>query len=262
MTIGLIGGSGLNTFFAEDSSSEKSIETPYGVPSAAIQLDRIHGNKIAFLARHGQPHRYPPDKIPYRANLFALKKLGCEKIIAVNAVGGIHPDMQAPTHIVLPDQLIDYTYGREHSYYDASPESPERLPTAINPYLTQALDHIEFGQPFCENLRQQLITSAHYCDLSCSATATYGCTQGPRLETEAEIRKLTQDGCDIVGMTAMPEAALAKELGMSYASVCLVVNPAAGCSDQPITMNQLHQAMIDGMGNIKRLVKHTLESLR
>lgn len=262
--VAIIGGSGFNSFLKMPendrliaSSTTKTCETPYGSPSAAIEMMTLNaGNTLAFLARHGQPHLIPPHLIPYRANLFALKKLGCEHIIAINAVGGIHPDMLTPTQIVIPDQIIDYTYGREHTYYDYSVDKDENsLPHKINPYLGDPIDHIEFGHPLCNELRQRLIKSAEQAKITISTTATYGCTQGPRLESHAEIKKLAKDGCDIVGMTAMPEAALAKELGMSYACLALVVNPAAGCTDQVITMSDIQQAMNKGMQYVMRILK-------
>jgi 5'-methylthioinosine phosphorylase len=237
--IGLIGGSGLNHWQA--NAEFKTVDTPYGAPSAAFEVWQTDQHTIYFLARHGAPHHLPPHLINYRANIAAFQQLGCTAIYAVNAVGGIHPEMRDAPHVVIPDQLIDYSYGREHTYADL-----------------QHVDHCEFGEPFDHALREQLIAAASVMGMPISERGVYACTQGPRLETAAEIRRLQQDGCDIVGMTAMPEAALARELNIPYASVCLVVNAAAGLSAQPISLDEIEQALKMGMHSVKRLLQTCL----
>ncbi len=239
--IGVIGGTGLNEFLAGE---KQQMETPYGLPSAAIVSSKFNNTEVLFLARHGTPHTIPPHRINYRANLWALKALGASQILAVNAVGGITPGMQAG-QLVIPDQIIDYSWGREHSYFDGD---------IIEGGLS-GLEHIDFTYPFAETLRQLLIKGGDTASIPLIDKAVYGVVQGPRLETAAEILRMERDGCDLVGMTAMPEAALARELEMEYASLCLVVNPAAGKSDQLITMEDIHQVLAEGIGRVKTLLQ-------
>ena len=219
-SIGVIGGTGLNQLAGLELLETHSPATPYGQLSAPVQEGLLRGESVYFLARHGTPHHLPPHQINYRANLWALRELGVERIVAVNAVGGIGARF-GPGTLVIPDQIIDYTWGREHTLFDGT---------------AQDLDHIDFTQPYAEDLRTQLLQAANRCKVPCADGATYGATQGPRLESAAEVRRLAQDGCDLVGMTGMPEAALAIELGLSYAAICLVVNAAAGLSQEPITI--------------------------
>ena len=242
-TIAIIGGSGLTEFNELDIIERhhpSSFAFSLGVPSSDIVEGMLNGVRLLFLARHGLPNVVPPHKINYRANLLALQQLGAEHIIAVNAVGGIHSDMIAG-HISVPDQIIDYTHGREHTFFDG---------------IFKPLDHIDFTHPYDESLRQILIQSLSKQSLSygCSDFGTYGATQGPRLETLAEIKRLEKDGCAVVGMTGMPEAALARELNIPYASLCLVVNPAAGKSDQLITIDDIRCVINTGMKEIKTVI--------
>lgn len=259
--IGLIGGSGLNHWqdqkqdpqqgqrqdLQKNPQQMQTVDTPYGAPSAPLEHWQTAHHQVYFLARHGSPHHLPPHLINYRANIAALKQLGCTAIYAVNAVGGIHADMREAPHIVIPDQIIDYTYGREHTYSDAS-----------KVLHCEQVQHCEFGEPFDQVLRERLIDAAGIIGMPISDRAVYGCTQGPRLETAAEICRLQQDGCDLVGMTAMPEAALARELGIPYASICLVVNAAAGLSTQPIQLSEIEAALNMGMRSVKRLLQTCL----
>ncbi|MEE8059084.1 MAG: S-methyl-5'-thioinosine phosphorylase [Pseudomonadales bacterium] len=234
--VAIIGGTGLNDFQQGRVAGER--QTPFGETSADIIVSAVADQPLAFLARHGRPHSISPHKINYRANLWALKQLGVEQVIAVNAVGGIHTDLPAGS-IVIPDQLIDYTYGREHTFFDGGRAS---------------LEHIDFTYPFTESLRGQLVNAAHHSGITVVDTAVYGAVQGPRLETVAEVNRLEKDGCDIIGMTAMPEAALARELSMDYASLCLVVNPAAGRSEILITMTDIHAVIDTGMIKVRKLL--------
>jgi 5'-methylthioinosine phosphorylase len=238
--IGIIGGTGLSGL--ADGYVTGNRETPYGGTSAAQIAATVEGREIVFLARHGEPHNIPPHKINYRANLWALHACGVREVIAVNAVGGISKDAETGV-IVIPDQVIDYTYGREHSYFDGEDER---------------LEHIDFTVPYSDSLRARLLLAAQNIPCKVVDGGVYGATQGPRLETAAEIKRMARDDCDIVGMTAMPEAALARELGLAYASVCLVVNPGAGLSDQPITMEQIHQVVATGMEHVKDLLRAML----
>jgi 5'-methylthioinosine phosphorylase len=218
-TLAVIGGTGLNQLHGFEMHAEHRPATPWGELAQPIVEGRYAACPIYFLARHGIPHHIAPHRINYQANIWALRELGVETIIAVNAVGGIQQS-QLPGHLVIPDQIVDYTWGRAHTFFDG---------------VGRDLQHIEFTEPYSGQLRGQLIAAAEAVAADFSATGTYGVTQGPRLETAAEIRRLSRDGCDIVGMTGMPEAALAAELGLAYAALCLVVNAAAGVGEEPIT---------------------------
>ncbi len=242
-SIAVIGGTGLSEFLQGESLAVTS--TPYGELATPLMVSDIAGKAVAFLPRHGSPHRIPPDRINYRANLWALQAIGVRKIIAVNAVGGINPELAAGT-LVIPDQLIDYTYGRQQSFYDGS---------------SDRLEHIDFSYPFSNELGKVLESAAADCQLKLTRGGVYAVTQGPRLETAAEIQRLGRDGCDIVGMTAMPEAALARELEIDYASLSLVVNPAAGLGDELITMEDIHAVTGEGMIAIKAILQAAIERL-
>ncbi|MGK0441911.1 MAG: 5'-methylthioinosine phosphorylase [Pseudohongiellaceae bacterium] len=238
--VAIIGGSGLSTLGEDEPRVVSDTRaTPYGTTSADIIYNQYAGAESYFLARHGNPHHIAPHRINYRANLWALKQLGVEQVIAVNAVGGINSGMP-PASLVLPDQLIDYTHGRESSFYDGVHES---------------LDHIDFSHPFSSGMLKDLAEQAQSQGITIHQGGVYGVTQGPRLETAAEVKRLARDGCDIVGMTAMPEAALARELAIEYVSICLVVNPAAGCSERLITMEEIHHVLDEGLVVVKKLIK-------
>lgn len=226
---GIIGGTGLNNLQGLEVVAKHSPQTPWGAPSHSVLEGQYHGQRLFFLARHGVPHTIAPHRINYRANIWTLRELGVSEILAVNAVGGILPVMR-PGDLVIPDQIIDYTWGREHSYSDG-----EGAP----------LQHVDFSHPYDPGLCAELLDAIESLDrhIPHYSTGTYGATQGPRLETAAEIQRLHRDGCAIVGMTGMPEAALAAELGLAYASICMVVNPAAGLSDQPITMAEIERVL-------------------
>ena len=203
----IIGGTGLTELDGLNIRQSLPMTTPYGLPSGDIQIGDFAGREVMFLARHGHPHRLPPHQVNYRANIWALKQAGAQAIVAINAVGGIHPTMGTGRFCV-PHDLIDYTSGRQHTFFADDLEQ---------------VTHIDFSFPYSEALRVRLIAAlaAEGCDFS--ERGVYGCTQGPRLETMAEIIRLERDGCDIVGMTGMPEAALARELELEYACLALVV---------------------------------------
>ena len=214
--LAVIGGSGLYNFPGLANPTRHAVETPYGAASGEVVIGDFAGKRVAFLARHGESHTLPPHRVNYRANLWALHSLGARRVIGVNAVGGIRADM-GPRVIVLPDQLIDYTHGRLTSYCDAD---------------GAAVKHIDFSAPYTESLRQSLLAAARAAGIAMIDGGCYGATQGPRLETRAEITRMKRDGCDLVGMTGMPEAALARELTLDYACLALVANFAAGCGDE------------------------------
>lgn len=240
--IGIIGGTGLTQLDELEVLESKWFDTPFGEPSAALTFGRIDGKDVAFLARHGDPHQIPPHKINYRANMSALKQAGVTQIIAVNAVGGIHKSL-GPAAVAIPDQIIDYTHGREHTIYDSG---------------SSDLEHIDFTFPYSQNVRSLLLAAASKAGVETLDGGTYGATQGPRLESAAEISKYKRDGCDLVGMTGMPEAALAREFDMDYACLALSVNWAAGLSDSIITMDDIHRAIEQGMGKIHKILKTCL----
>lgn len=212
----IIAGSGFAGLRSE--GPVRSLTTAWGAPSAPLRRLAIGGVPAWFLARHGEPHAIPPHRINYRANLAALKLAGVERIVALNTVGAIHP-RDTPGGLAVPDQLIDYTYGRDHSIHDGN---------------SATLDHIDFTEPFCGRLRQALLAAAEAAGVPCHGGGVYAVTQGPRLETAAEVDRLERDGADFIGMTAMPEASLARELGMRYACLSLVVNRAAGRGERGI----------------------------
>jgi 5'-methylthioinosine phosphorylase len=248
--LAVIGGTGLNRLAGLESLEEHVLETPFGPPSHAVVEGRLGGENCLFLARHGVPHHIPPDRINYRANLWALRALGADAILGINAVGGIRADL-APGRLVVPDQLVDYTWGREHTFFDGEDASGE----------LSGLEHIDFTEPYDRALRQLLLQCAADLGLPCADTGTYGVTQGPRLETAAEIRRLERDGCDLVGMTGMPEAALARELGLRYASLCIVVNPAAGLGQEPITLASMQSALEAGSRQVEQLLSALLKAM-
>lgn len=189
------------------------IDTPYGAPSGQVTLGEIDGRPFAFLPRHGNPHLLAPHRINYRANVWALRELGARSVIAICTTGGVD-EAFGPGTIVCPDQIVDYTTGREHTYSDGLDGQP--------------VEHVEFTLPFADGLRRRLLAAAGACDVTVVDGGCYGCVNGPRLETAAEIRMLARDGCSLVGQTMMPEAGLAREAGLEYAALCPVVNHAAG----------------------------------
>lgn len=237
--LAIIGGTGLSQLADLKIIKSDSLSTPYGAPSAEFITGELNGKEVIFLARHGNPHSIVPHKINYCANIWGLKQLGVGNIIAVAAVGGITPEM-IPAHIVIPDQIIDYSYGRKHTFFEGQGDP---------------VTHIDFSYPYSQTLRARLIHAAKQAGVSISPIGTYGCTQGPRLETAAEIKRMEQDGCDLVGMTGMPEAALAKELAINYATVSVVANWAAGKTEGEITLSEIEQNLHKGMANAAELLK-------
>lgn len=238
--LAIIGGTGLTKLDGLEITHRQILKTPYGETSSPILHGSYCGKSVIFLARHGARHTIPPHKINYRANIWSLKELGVKNVIAIAAVGGINPDMQSK-HLVIPDQLIDYTAGREHTFF------AEDL---------KEITHIDFTNPYCDNLRTQLLSAAQqtYLQTKIHTKGVYGATQGPRLETAAEINRMERDGCDIVGMTGMPEAALARELALCYACCALVVNPAAGRGSAQITMADIESNLKEGIIFVRELL--------
>ncbi len=209
-------GSGFGDFV--DAAEGRTVSSPYGEPSAAVHEVAVNGARTLTLARHGDEHTIPPHRINYRANIDALRSLGVREIVALNTVGVIS-NIRDGGQIGVPDQLIDYTWGREHTFHTGH---------------DAGVAHLDFTEPFAEALRARLLSAAAAAGVDCHDGGVYAATQGPRLETAAEIDRLERDGADYVGMTAMPEAVLAAEVGIDYACLALVVNKAAGRGDKPI----------------------------
>jgi len=225
ITLAVIGGTGVYQLAQLEAIESHTIQTDYGIPSDSIKIGLLKGKRVAFLARHGEGHSIAPHKINYRANLAALKQLGVGRIVALNTVGGITEHF-APRVLACPDQLIDYTWGRIATFCEEAGGS---------------VLHVDFSDPYTPALRKQLLAAAQASAVAVHDGGCYGATQGPRLESSAEIARLRRDGCDLVGMTGMPEAALARELGLDYACLALVANWAAGCGvdKTEITMQEV-----------------------
>ncbi|MDO6823588.1 S-methyl-5'-thioinosine phosphorylase [Marinobacter sp. 1_MG-2023] len=243
--VGIIGGTGLTTLSGLEISGTRTLETPWGAPSSELTEGHLDGQPVVFLSRHGNPHRIPPHEVNYRANIKALYDAGVRTVIGVNAVGGIHPDM-GPACVVIPDQIIDYTWGRAGTFFEGELET---------------VTHIDFTWPYDQAARDILIKAAAAHKVAFTGFGVYGATQGPRLETAAEIRRMERDGCDLVGMTGMPEAALAAELGMRYVCLGLVVNRAAGKSEHIITMEEIELAIEQGMSGVRRMLEISMAGL-
>ncbi len=234
----IIGGSGFGAFPGLEIQARQPVETRYGTTSAPLVRGLLHGQPVCFLARHGSEHRLAPHRINYRANIQALADAGCSAVVALGAVGGIHPAC-SPGTLCVPDQLIDYTSGRVHSFYDDEADG---------------VCHVDFTEPYSQPLRWQLLSVADAVGIALRDGGTYGVSQGPRLETAAEVRRMAHDGCDLVGMTAMPEAALARERDLDYATLAFVVNWGAGLSDEAITMEAINGQIERCTDDIGRLL--------
>jgi len=243
--LAIIGGTGLTSLETLHIIHYEQVSTPYGEPSGPLIYGELCDKPVVFLARHGQDHTIPPHKINYRANISALKQIGVEKVIAIAAVGGIGPEM-APGCLAFPEQIIDYTWGRKHTFFEDN---------------LAHVTHIDFTHPYCETLRADLMAAARQASLEAREYGTYAATQGPRLETAAEIRRMERDGCDLVGMTGMPEAALACEMGLGYATCAVVANWAAGKSEDEITMAAIQQQLVNGMNKVKLLLHQAIPQL-
>ena len=247
--LAIIGGTGFNGIHGFTEYGFKRILTPFSKNRVIIKLYSKKSTMVAVVSRHGKNHHIPPHKINYRANIWALHAIGVESIIAINAIGGINPRAE-PGSFIIPDQIIDYSHGREATFYEKN--------------LDQ-VTHIDFTYPFTEELRQIVKDAFHASNKNSKVkrllfdNGVYGCTQGPRLETAAEINRLRQDGCDIVGMTVMPEAALARELKLEYASLALCVNWAAGVTDETLVMDTINLIAKEGMEFVGDIISEVIK---
>ncbi|MCK6388510.1 S-methyl-5'-thioinosine phosphorylase [Zoogloea sp.] len=240
--LAIIGGSGLTQLANLNVIRREVVRTPYGEPSGALTFGQLCEHPVVFLARHGYGHTIPPHRVNYQANLWALKEAGAEMIISVASVGGIRADL-CPGTLVVPDQIIDYTWGRKSSFHEGTDEP---------------VVHIDFTEPYDAVVRARILAAAAAAGEKIFDGAVYAATQGPRLETAAEINRLERDGADVVGMTGMPEAALARELGIPYAAINVVANYAAGRADSSarICFDSIETVLHEAMGRVRKVLDH------
>ena len=244
--LAIIGGSGLTRLSTLAVAHREVVRTPYGEPSSALIFGQLAGRDVVFLARHGHGHTIPPHRVNYRANLWALKHSGVDTILAVASVGGIAGDC-APGDLVLPDQLIDYTSGRQGTFFDGE---------------DRTVVHVDFTHPYSPALRGQCLAAARSAGIAVHDGGVYGAVSGPRLETAAEIDRMERDGATIVGMTGMPEAALARELGIAYAVIAVVVNHAAGRGEsaEVVSMERIAGILEVAMDKAKTLIDYVVQA--
>ena len=236
----VIGGTGLESYPGLVVTGERRSVTAFGEPSAPLVFGEVAGRSVVFLSRHGPDHAIAPHRINYRANLRALRDAGVERIFAVAAVGGIAPGLE-PGAIVVPDQIVDYTVSRTNTFFEH-----------------ERVVHVDMTHPYTPELRNRLLRGAAVAGIEVHDGGVYGATEGPRFETTAEIDRMERDGCAVVGMTAMPEAALARELGMEYAACAVVSNAAAGRGPAEITMDDVYENLERGMQGVRRILAAAL----
>jgi 5'-methylthioadenosine phosphorylase len=244
--LAIIGGSGLSKLGIIEGARREAASTPYGEPSGELTRGRIGDRDVVFLPRHGYEHSLAPHQVNYRANLWALKQAGCTGVLSVATVGGIRADA-GPGCLLVPDQIIDYTWGRQATYFEGPHEK---------------VNHIDFTHPYSPALRARLLAAAGACGEAVLEGGVYAATQGPRLETAAEVDRLERDGADVVGMTGMPEASLAREIGLEYAAITVVVNHAAGRGDaaQAIPLERIDAIMDAAMERVRRIIRKLCET--
>lgn len=244
--LAIIGGSGLTRLSTLAVAHREVVRTPYGDPSSALLFGQIGGRDAVFLARHGHGHTIPPHRVNYRANLWALKAKGARAVVAVASVGGIRGC--AAGDLVLPHQLIDYTSGRDMTFFDGGEGN---------------VVHVDFTHPYTPDLRARCLAAARIAGIELRDGGVYGAVNGPRLETAAEIDRMERDGATMVGMTGMPEASLAREAGLPYVSICVIVNHAAGRGDstQQVSMQGIAQVLETAMERVRALLDHVVPAL-
>jgi 5'-deoxy-5'-methylthioadenosine phosphorylase len=245
--LAIIGGSGLTQLSGLGNSRSEVIRTPYGDPSASLVIGTLKGVEVFFLARHGARHTIAPHEINYRANIWALKAMGASRILSIATVGGIGAKC-SPGSLVIPHQIIDYTWGRMQTFFDNG----------------EPVTHIDFTEPYSEEMRAAILAGANAAGETVLPRGVYAVTQGPRLETAAEIDRMERDGADLVGMTAMPEAALSRELGIAYAAIAVVVNFAAGRGDnlKCIDLDATQAIHREGMARVGRVIEGLLGGMK
>ena len=239
--LAIIGGSGLTQLSNLDVTRRLAVRTPYGEPSGTLTFGRIAGGDVVFLARHGYGHTIPPHEVNYRANIWALQEQKVEGVVSVASVGGIRADLP-PGTIAVPHQILDYTWGRKNTFFEGG---------------EQPVTHIDFTEPYSAELRRRILDAARACGEAVIEDAIYAASQGPRLETAAEIDRLERDGADVVGMTGMPEAVLAREAGLAYAAIAVVANFAAGrgASVHGVRMQDIEQVLQPSLARVRRIIE-------
>lgn len=244
--LAVIGGSGLSQLANLEASQRKVVRTPYGEPSGPLTCGAIRGHALVFLARHGHGHTIAPHEVNYRANLWALKEQQVDEVVSIASVGGIRSDLR-PGILVLPHQIIDYTWGRCSTFFEGA---------------QAVVTHVDFTEPYSAALRARIAAAAAACGESVLQGGVYAATQGPRLETAAEIDRLERDGADMVGMTGMPEAALARELGLDYAAIAVVANYAAGRGDstRAVPLERIGAVLEEAMRRVRRIIEKLVET--
>jgi 5'-methylthioinosine phosphorylase len=243
--LAIIGGSGLTRLSTLSVAHREVVRTPYGAPSSALVFGQIAGRDVVFLARHGHGHTIPPHRVNYRANLWALHSRGVDTIVAVASVGGIAASY-APGDLILPAQIIDYTSDRASTFFDGG---------------DQKVVHVDFTHPYTPGLRQRCLDASRIAGVPLRDGGVYGAVSGPRLETAAEIDRMERDGATMVGMTGMPEASLARELGIGYAAIAVVVNHAAGRgeSSEMVAMTRIVAVLDEAMDKVKMLIDQVVQ---
>ncbi len=243
--IGIIGGTGLAQLSNLVITHRQVMRTPYGEPSSPMTFGTLSGHEVMFIARHGYGHTIPPHLVNYRANIWALYDQGATDIVAISSVGGIRADL-TPGTLVLPDQILDYTYGREATYFDGHEKT---------------VAHVDFTFPYSDSLRKRILSAAHSANESLLDGGVYAALQGPRLESLAEVNRYERDGADMAGMTGMPEAALARELGLNYATIAVVVNDAAGrrSSQQGVSLDKIGEVAQPAMARVRSILECVVE---
>jgi 5'-methylthioinosine phosphorylase len=243
--VAIIGGSGLSQLGNMEVTQRRVARTPYGEPSGPLTFGRIKGREVMFLARHGYGHTIAPHEVNYRANMWALKDAGADLVVSVASVGGIRADI-TPGMLVLPDNIIDYTWGRSSTYFEGA-----GVP----------VNHIDFTEPYSAHVRKRILAAAKACGEKILDGGTYAATQGPRLETAAEITRVERDGAHIVGMTGMPEAALAREISLDYAAIAVVANYAAGRADskRAVPLDKIGETLDEAMGRVRKIIEKFCE---
>ena len=242
--LAIIGGTGLTKLTNLEIYHRQAIRTPYGDPSGPLTFGKLNNHDVIFLARHGYGHTIAPHEVNYRANLWALSNQGVTRIVSVASVGGIAVEL-APGTIAVPDQIIDYTYGRKATFFEGR---------------DKPVTHMDFTRPYCEKMRKLVLSAAHLAGEDCLPGGVYAATQGPRLETAAEVNRLERDGATMIGMTGMPECALAKELGICYAALTVVANQAAGrgLSEDGISYQEVESGLIDSMRRVRAILEQVV----
>jgi 5'-methylthioinosine phosphorylase len=241
MMLAIIGGSGLSQLASLEVTERKAVRTPFGEPSGALTFGRIRGKDLVFLARHGYGHTVAPHEVNYRANLWALKEQGVSGVVSVASVGGIRRDL-GPGVLCVPEQIIDYTWGRRSTYFEGA---------------GAPVTHVDFTEPYAPALRKRILAAAAACGEPVVDGGVYAATQGPRLESAAEINRLERDGADMVGMTGMPEAVLARELDLAYAAITVSANFAAGRGDSAhaVLLERIEAVLAEAMGRVRRIIE-------